>query len=114
MQHSGEGYVYIFKIHEFCKIGISSDPKRRMKQVSTLSPYEVEKFYVSRLFENPEDVERKMHSYFWKEREHGEWFKIPFNTAVEVLELYTKSFKTIDEGARMRLAAERLAEALGY
>ena len=80
-----EGYVYIMRIHDYCKIGISDNPKRRERQINTLSPYKVEEGFVSCWFADPSQVESFLHKKYMKYNKHGEWFKIDYKSAVKEL-----------------------------
>ena len=80
-----EGYVYIMRIHEYCKIGISDNPKRRERQINTSSPYKVEEGFVSCWFKDPSLIESILHRKYQRQNVHGEWFKINYESAVEEL-----------------------------
>lgn len=82
--------VYIVKQKEtnYVKIGITTEFKKkgRFAQLQTTSPTGIEIvniFYV----EDSKANERKLHSYFHKERLNGEWFKLTDNQLIEIKDL---------------------------
>ena len=86
MQHIQIGSIYCFKIHEFCKIGITKNSvEYRVKNVETCSPYKIEKIYELPLVRNYKDIEKLIHNKLEKKRVHGEWFQINFDEAVKII-----------------------------
>ena len=89
-----EGYVYIMRIHDLCKIGISVNPVRRERQMNSHSPYKVEEGFVSCWFDDAKKYESILHRKYIKNNDHGEWFKINYENAVSFLtklcDQYTK------------------------
>ena len=67
------------------KVGISSDPRARLKAMQVGSPV---KLLLTRAVEvqNPESVEKELHSAFAKYRIHGEWFSMPWKEAVDIFD----------------------------
>lgn len=72
------------------KVGISSDPRARLKAMQIGSPI---KLLLTRAVEvqNPESVEKELHSVFAKYRIHGEWFSMPWKDAVEIFDSIIKN-----------------------
>ncbi len=54
----------------FVKIGVTVDPRRRLRQLQVMSPYELRL-----LGALPGDHERAMHMRFRKRQVRGEWFR---------------------------------------
>jgi len=67
------------------KVGISSDPRARLKAMQVGSPV---KLLLTRAVEvqNPESVEKELHLAFAKYRIHGEWFSMPWKEAVDIFD----------------------------
>lgn len=68
------GHVYFFQGAEtgLIKIGYSTDPERRLRDLTTMSPDQIT---VLATFRGAVSDERKLHKRFKKHRAHGEWFK---------------------------------------
>jgi hypothetical protein len=54
------------------KIGVSSDPRARLKQVQTGSPHEV---WIMGVWPDCPYTEEEIHQMFAHYRMHGEWFR---------------------------------------
>lgn len=67
------------------KIGISSNPRNRLKTMQTGSPV---KLLLTRDIEvlNPVEIERLLHKEFAKYKIHGEWFSMPWKDAIEIFD----------------------------
>lgn len=81
---SNPGYVYILKADNgLYKIGMSSNPKGRIKAIRTASPVKV---VLYRLFysSNMADAEAMLHLMFEDFRVCGEWFNLS-NVELEIL-----------------------------
>ena len=76
------------------KVGISSDPRARLKAMQIGSPI---KLLLTRAVEvqNPESIEKELHSVFAKYRIHGEWFSMPWKDAVEIFDSIIKNHEVI-------------------
>jgi hypothetical protein len=72
-----DGYIYILKLKGFdiYKIGVSSSPKRRIKDIDSSSPFGVECICLE-WFKNAYDLEELLHDNFIKNTLRKEWFKI--------------------------------------
>lgn len=68
----GATYVYYIRVADFIKIGISRRWKRRINNISTASPFEVQVLLVE--IESPA-LEKRLHRKFKHLRHRGEWFR---------------------------------------
>ena len=78
-----ETHVYIIAAGDYVKIGISADPRRRLKDMST-GMAEKPHLLASKAFPTgamARTIERRMHWHFREFRERGEWFRISPATA---------------------------------
>lgn len=78
-----ETHVYIIAAGDHVKIGISVDPKKRLKGMST-GIAERPHLFASKPFPTgrmARTVERRMHWHFRDCRENGEWFRLSAATA---------------------------------
>lgn len=121
-------YVYIIKADTFIKIGFSGNPDRRLKEMQTGSPHELE--ILAKLpYETREEAaakEKEFHLLFATWHHRGEWFyadgmKRALNIPTEILRdqraaekeskrLRRKKIKNPNKG-RKRYSKEMLAEA---
>lgn len=69
-----ERYVYLIKMGEDYKIGISKDPERRLGEF-TLLPKELEKVFIHKV-SNAKLIESELHEIFDEKRVRGEWFNL--------------------------------------
>lgn len=67
-------YVYVIRIGELYKIGVSVHPYARIKSMQLPETAEVCRIYLSR---SAYVLERQLHGMFADCREHGEWFRLP-------------------------------------
>ena len=74
-------HLYVMKSGDSCKIGISKDVSRRIKQVQTGCPNKIEDVWVSPDLEYASECEKILHSYFEYCRSSGEWFSVSFDEA---------------------------------
>lgn len=67
------------------KVGISSDPRARLKSLQVGSPV---KLLLTRSVEveNPKNIEAELHKAFAKCKIHGEWFSMPWKEALVVFD----------------------------
>lgn len=94
------GYVYVMKIHDYCKIGRTVDVRRRVSSINTDSPYKVDKYYSTPLLTDCYVVEEKMHEMLKERHAHGEWFTVAYWYATELLEMISKQYvHHIEKGA---------------
>lgn len=69
------GQVYLLKHRNAYKIGKSTDPSRRYKDIRTQMPYETEEIHVIET-DDPTGIEAYWHNRFKDKRLKGEWFKL--------------------------------------
>jgi len=72
-----DGYIYILKMIGFdiYKIGVSSNPERRIKDIDNLNPFGIEVISIN-FFKNAYEMEECIHDSFCKNIFRKEWFKI--------------------------------------
>lgn len=80
------GFIYL--IHAVgtkrFKIGFAIDPERRLRHLSTGSPFQLELLAVRK---GPQHHEAQMHRYFAEYRVNGEWFE-PRRSAEAFVEMF--------------------------
>lgn len=71
----GPGYVYLIKATDsnYCKIGISINPKRRLYTIDQTVPFDVELIHTMPV-RSMKQCEDSWHYIFKKKRMKGEWF----------------------------------------
>lgn len=84
------GYVYLVKMGETYKIGISINPENRLKEFTKL-PYPLEYICVEKVY-NYGKVEQQLHSVFAGKNIRGEWFLLD-DTDVSFIVDYIKQRK---------------------
>ncbi len=67
------------------KIGISTDPARRLNDLRFSNPYDIQVLW-ERPVEHARLVEKNVHQALASVRIRGEWFKIPLGDAIAVVE----------------------------
>ena len=89
--------VYIIKQydHNLYKIGVTKDINRRLKTFNTASPQGFD-IYDIVYCENPNALEKMLHSTFEKKRYTGEWFLLN-ETDKQQLSSITKNFSKVKE-----------------
>jgi len=69
------GYVYLLKAGPYCKIGVSADVSKRIEQLATLPPFDIDLLHTI-----PTDdmyaLESTLHERFADKRKNGEWFEL--------------------------------------
>lgn len=84
------GYMYILYdsiFPDFIKVGRTSDVKKRLQGYNSDKPYPTAKMlYISELFENVHDVERKILAYMYDLTQpttlSKEWFEIKYKDSI--------------------------------
>lgn len=71
------GYIYVVKMGMHYKIGISANPKKRLKEF-TILPYELETILCEKVFDY-QNIEKELHEHFDKKCIRGEWFELNEN-----------------------------------
>ena len=79
--------IYFIKLNDFVKIGFSDDVSKRVAQLQTSSPYNLD---VLCIIEGDYDKEKELHELFKQYSARGEWFYL----SEEILE-YIKSCKDL-------------------
>lgn len=79
------GYVYVAIANGFVKIGMSKNPKARMKVLSASNPSKVT-LLAAWFCQDANAIELKLHSTYDQFRVNGEWFKLPSNVLKELLQ----------------------------
>lgn len=71
------GYIYILKLKGFnlYKIGVSSNPKRRIYDIDSNSPFGIETISLN-WFKNVYELEECIHDSFKENYKRKEWFEI--------------------------------------
>ncbi len=82
-------YVYIMKSNEYYKIGVSSNPQKRLKELQTGNPVEIE-IVNSWKVRFAMELEKKLHDLFDRERVRLEWFKLD-NEDLENIKKYIEA-----------------------
>src|SRR5690606_26032137 len=72
-----DGFIYILKLNGFdiYKIGVSSNPERRIKDIDGANPFGVDVLFTE-YFKNVYEMEECVHDSFCKNSMRREWFKI--------------------------------------
>ncbi len=76
-------YVYIITAGAFCKIGVTGNLKKRLKQYRIHCPLEVQMAFVQEV--HPDKVfklEAAVHELLHAKRTHGEWFMLKLEAAI--------------------------------
>lgn len=76
--------VYIVKCHNFYKIGITDDIKRRLIGLQTGNPYELE---LVKVYQVPTSFESTLHEVLDHCHIRGEWFKMTPATLEVIMEV---------------------------
>jgi len=83
MNNTYTGYCYIIKFnHGLCKIGMTQDPQKRIKVLSS-NGLKIKDSYVTKRCKNYKKIELSMHLLYEKNRCNGEYFKVSFEAAVK-------------------------------
>ena len=93
MPHLKETYgdtptlVYVLRVGRFVKVGITVNLRRRLVQVETGTPFEIEVMYKSSLIPRfqARKIETLAHTAFIAFRVRGEWFEVDHKRVVDFL-----------------------------
>lgn len=77
--------LYVISMAQWCKIGISNNPKRRLTEISTSSPLPP-KLECTISSSNAERIEKEIHTELSHLNTNGEWFRIDPWDAVGICE----------------------------
>lgn len=84
MQEEGKEYVYVAEfVGGFCKIGVSNNPIKRLREVSKRNQIPLKNYF---LVEGYFKLEKYLHNHFEEKRRYSEWFDINFNNVKTYLE----------------------------
>jgi predicted GIY-YIG superfamily endonuclease len=79
-------YIYVISCASSdeapCKIGISDNPEKRVKQLQTGHPKKLKIKYTKEL-DNARLYEKRLHKDMSYLRSHGEWFNLSVSEAIE-------------------------------
>jgi len=92
-----EQYVYAISDGKYIKVGISNNPKRRLKQLSTGHP---KKLYLFGYFAGGRTLEQQLHIKFQKIRSNGEWM-YPSDELIEYLNNKLQDRYIIRDGEKL-------------
>ena len=72
-------YVYIIGStqHNYYKVGISSDPEDRLRQILTHCPFEVKLLFTCYKGDDAKNIEAQIHKQYKNYNCHREWFLLP-------------------------------------
>ena len=109
------GQVYVIENElGLVKIGISSKPERRIKEIANASGLKITKKYFSEPCYEFAQIEKKMHHYFSKNRKKGEWFDIQFDADVNALNNHFEAAFPINSSSKKYISLGTwLREKLG-
>ena len=65
-------YIYFIKAGDFVKIGITTNPKKRLHDLQTSNPLKLDLIY---FMPGDENLEKILHEVFDEYKESGEWFR---------------------------------------
>ena len=69
------GFVYLLKSGPYYKIGASGQVSERIKQLSTLPPFDIELIHTI-YSHDMYGLEASLHTYYADKRKNGEWFEL--------------------------------------
>lgn len=84
-------FVYIITSDKYCKVGITNDPYRRLKDISTGCPIKPSLYFFKRV-ENAKLIESRTHNVLKQYKTNGEWFEISPEECKETLEYIIKNW----------------------
>ena len=81
---TSQGMVYAWCVDGgLVKVGFTANPRNRFRSFDRSG--ETVSLYLSELTDNPREAERMCHEALQAFRCHGEWFRVPYQTAVETI-----------------------------
>ena len=91
--NTNAGYVYVILCTDnTVKIGKTMNPNKRFKQIECASGKTIEKYYLTEMCANYDDIEYKALKYFKKYNTNGEWFNYDFEKIVRKIKSYKKDY----------------------
>lgn len=109
-----KGHLYIIRSEEGpIKIGISTEPEKRIAAITHASGRYIVEQYISPPMERYAYVEKYLHAQFEDRRRRGEWFDVPFDEAVSKLKkvgvaLCSDEWRLSEDYVRGSIAKDRL------
>ena len=76
--------IYLIKCDEYYKIGISSLPEERVKNIQTSNPHRVELIYKKDVISN-RGFEKLLHKKYSSKRIRNEWFKLSLEDIKKII-----------------------------
>ncbi len=116
--------IYFLKANDKVKIGYADDPSKRIPEIQTSNPYELE---VLLIIDGNYDKESELHKRFEKHRTSGEWFELeePIQSFIKenleldrkyefgfIIEDFAGNEQVLRLRKRQRLSLKALAEKL--
>lgn len=104
-------YIISCRTVDFIKIGITTDPQRRLTELQTNSPYTLQ---IALLIEcnnltTAQQLEKLLHELMHASRSNGEWFHASVLTAIEYAEMLLSisgNISLIGEGKQQKITAQ--------
>ena len=99
------GYLYIIKLegHPIYKVGVSQNPKRRLKDISSNNPFEIAVLFL-KAFENVYQLEKLLIDLYEINKIKGEWFNAYEDCIQETVdELNQIHFKAYGQTKQLRV-----------
>jgi len=81
-----DGYIYIVKLKGFdiYKIGVSNNPNRRLRDINSYMPFEVELLMIE-WFKNAYNLEECIHDNLKDKLLRHEWFRLTENQISDII-----------------------------
>lgn len=76
--------VYFFECEGFIKVGVASDPQKRLWQAQVGNPFEI-RLISFRLWDDAIEREREVHHKLAAYHVRGEWFKVPITELAKLM-----------------------------
>ncbi len=89
--------IYFVRSDRLVKIGYSADPKRRMSNLGTASPYPL---HLLGIMEGDKDLEMRLHMAFSRYRVNREWFLLTDDIADFIMDQCGGRVPTNEPGQR--------------
>jgi hypothetical protein len=104
---AGPCSVYVMEAGEHTKIGVATDPLKRLKTLQSMCPLEIHLLGHLQFADFPtaRAVEADLHNLFGEFRGHGEWFHMSPDWALSALALRTE-----DSAVSWKVASAQLSE----